>query len=134
MSGQIHVHLKASAARSEYGSSRDHTHLSRLSLALAMVLTMNAQRFQRAHLLRDMGSLLNTSKDTGMGVIDLAHICGFVSAMDAVCTTVFGSYRTLQWLGQLALVLNATHVLVAKVRSSDVCSVGDTRQSFSEKW
>ena len=38
----------------------------RLSLALAMVVTIHARRFQRTHPLSDMGSLLNVSKDTGM--------------------------------------------------------------------
>ena len=36
---------KASAARSERGSSRDHSRPLRLSFALAVVLTMNARRF-----------------------------------------------------------------------------------------
>ena len=38
------VHQKASASRSETKSSRDH----RLSFALVMILTVNAQGFQRA--------------------------------------------------------------------------------------
>ena len=40
---------KASASRSGFCSSRDHTRPLHLPLALAMVLTMNARRFQRTH-------------------------------------------------------------------------------------
>ena len=66
------MHPKASASRSECYSSRDHTRLPRLSVALTVVLTMNARRFQRTHLLSGMGSSLNASKDVGVGVTDLA--------------------------------------------------------------
>ena len=115
---QKHVHPEASAPRSEYVSSRA---TPRLSFALAMVLTMNARRSQRTHLLSDMGSLLNASKDTGMGVIDFAHICGSESTVDAVHPTVVDSA-----CAGLELDAGSGH----KVRSSDVCSVGDTRYSF----
>ena len=54
VSGQQHGHPKIYAFRSELCSSRDHTRPPKLSLALAMVLTMNAQRFQRTHLFRGM--------------------------------------------------------------------------------
>ena len=40
---------KASLSRIEGHSSRDHTRPGRSSFALAMILTMNARRFQRAH-------------------------------------------------------------------------------------
>ena len=66
---------KASAARSERGSSRDHSRPPRLSFALAVVLTMNARRFQSQHPLSGMGSSLNASKDIGLGVTDLALTC-----------------------------------------------------------
>ena len=42
-----HGHPNISALRSELCSSRDHTRPPKLSVALAMVLTMNARRFQR---------------------------------------------------------------------------------------
>ena len=64
VSGQKHVHPKASVSRSEFHSSRDYTRSSRLSFALAMVLTMNARRVQRKPPLRGMGEYsLNASKD-----------------------------------------------------------------------
>ena len=53
-----HVHPKASPSRSEVYSSRDHTRPPRLSFALAMILTMNARRFQRTHPLSGKGSSL----------------------------------------------------------------------------
>ena len=59
VSRQKHVHPKTSASRSEFCSSRDHTTLS----VLAMILTMNARRFQRTHSLSGMGSSLNALKD-----------------------------------------------------------------------
>ena len=68
VSGQKHVHPNASASRSECCSSRDHTRPLRLSFALAVVLTVEARRFQRTHPLSGMGSSLNASKDTGMGL------------------------------------------------------------------
>ena len=46
-----HLHPKASATRSERGSSREHTHPPRFSFALAMVLTMTARRFQSQRIL-----------------------------------------------------------------------------------
>ena len=75
VSGQ-HVYPKASASRSECYSSCDHARPSCLSVALTVVLTMNARRFQRTHLLGRMGSSLNASKDIGMGVTDFALTCG----------------------------------------------------------
>ena len=45
---------------------RDHTRPLRLSFALAMVLTMNARRFQRTHSFRGMGDYsVSASKDFG---------------------------------------------------------------------
>ena len=70
-----------------------------------------------------MGSSLSTSKDSGMGVIDFAQNCGSESMMDAVHATVVGTA-----CAGLELDASSGH----KVRSSDVCSVGETRQSFSE--
>ena len=64
VSGEKHVHPKASASR----CSREFTRPLRLSFALAMILTMNARRFQRTHLLSGMGSSLDASRDVGMGV------------------------------------------------------------------
>ena len=58
-----------------------------------------------------------------MGVIDFAHISGSESTMDAVRATVVGT----AWAG-LEIDAGSVH----KVRSSDICSVGETRQSFSE--
>ena len=55
VSGQKDVQPKASASRSEFCSSRDHTRPARLSFELAMSLTMNARRFQKTHPLRLMG-------------------------------------------------------------------------------
>ena len=49
VSGQQHGHPKISALRSEHRSSRDHTRAPKMSLALAMVITMNTRRFQRTH-------------------------------------------------------------------------------------
>ena len=49
VSGQKHVHPKASASRPLTHSSHDHTRFHRLSFALAMILSMNARRFQRTH-------------------------------------------------------------------------------------
>ena len=72
VSGQKHVHPKASASRPEFCSSWVHTRTSRLSLALAMILTMNARRFQRTTLLCGVGSSVYPSKDIGTEVTDLA--------------------------------------------------------------
>ena len=58
--------------------------LHRLSFALAMVLTMNARRFQRTHPLSGTGSSLNASKDIGMVITDFMLI------------------SELQWLAQLS--------------------------------
>ena len=71
---QTLVHPKASASRSVRYPSGDQTRPLRLSFALAMILTMNARRFQRTHLLSAMGASLNASNDIGMGVTDLAPI------------------------------------------------------------
>ena len=59
-----------------------------------------------------------------MGVTDLALNCGSVPAMDVVCTAVVGSART-------GRVLDAGSD--REDRSSDVCYVGDTQWSFTEK-
>ena len=93
VTGQKHVYPKASASFSKFSSSRDHARPLRLSFAPAMVLTMNARRFQRTHLLSGTGSSLNASKDIDMGVPDLALKCESEPVMDAVCTAVAGSYR-----------------------------------------
>ena len=86
---------------------------------------MNTRRFQRTHLLRGMGDYsLNASKDAGMGVADLAPTCESEPVVDAVCTAEVGSDRT-------GRVLDGGSA--REDRSSDVCYVGDTRQSFSEK-
>ena len=74
VSGQKHGHPKASASRSECGSSRYHSYPHRLSRALAVVRTMDARGFHRTHPLGGMGSSLNESKDTGMGVTALAPV------------------------------------------------------------
>ena len=74
--GHTHAFMsKASASRSHFSSSRDHTRPPRLSFALVMVLTMTARRFQRTHPLRGMGNYsVNASKDVGMRVVDLASL------------------------------------------------------------
>ena len=119
VSGQKHVHPKASASRSEYYSSRHHTRFS-VCLSLAMILTMNAPRFQRTHLLSGVGSSPNASKDTGMGITDITPISapvidgGYTAVVGSVCPFVFEAGSG------------------CKDRSSDVCSVGDTRLSVSE--
>ena len=59
-----------------------------------------------------------------MGGIDLTHICGTESMIDAVRAAVVGSACT-----GLELDEGSGH----KVRSSDVRSVGDTRKCFSDK-
>ena len=58
-----------------------------------------------------------------MEIIDFAHICGSESMMDAVHATVVGT----AWAG-LEIDAGSGH----KVRSSHVCSFGETRQSFSD--
>ena len=121
-SEQKHAHPKASASRSEICSSRDHTRPHRLSFALAMILTVNARRFQRTDPLSETGSALNTSKDIGMGVTDFALTCGSEPVVDAVCTAVVGSART-------GRVLDAASD--REDRSSEVCYAGDTRDSYS---
>ena len=88
--------IQKSASRSEFCSSRDPP-APRLSLALAMDLNMNARRFR-------MRASLSASKDTGMGVIDLGHICGPGAGLELDASS-----------GQ-------------KVTSFHVCSVGDTRR------
>ena len=89
----------------------------RLSFAFAMILTMNARRFQRTHPLSGMGSSLNASKGVRMGVTGLAPICTSEPVLDAGCTAVIGSARTR------ALDAGSAR----EGRSSDVCFVGDTR-------
>ena len=59
-----------------------------------------------------------------MGASDLALTCGSEPVVDAVCTAVVGAART-------GRVLDAGSA--REDRSSDVCCIGDTRQSFSEK-
>ena len=89
------MHPKVSASHSEFSYSRDQTRPLRLSFALAMILTMNARRFQRTHLFRGMRDCsLNASKDFGLGVTDLAVAYGSEPMVDAVCTAVVGSART----------------------------------------
>ena len=66
VSGQKHVHPTASKSRSEFCSPRDHTRPPFLSFALAMILTMNARRFQRTH--------------------PLSAYCVSEPVIDAVCT------------------------------------------------
>ena len=83
--------LQSSLSRSDRFSSRDNTRAPKMSFALAMILTMNARRFQRTHTSSGMRSSLCTSKDTGMGNIYIAHICASESMMDAVRVTVVGS-------------------------------------------
>ena len=101
----------------------DHTRPPRLSFALAMVLTINSQRFQRTHPFRGMGdSSLNAPKDVAMGLTCLAPIV-----------------NQIQWLAQDSAVDGSACSCVLETgsaredRSSDVCNVGDTRKSFSEK-
>ena len=103
------VHPKASASRSECCSSRDHTRPLRLSFALAMILTMNARRFQRTHPLSGMGSSLSAS---------IALTCGPEPVIGAVCIAVVGSART-------GRILDAGSD--REDRSSDACYVGDMR-------
>ena len=90
----------------------------RLSFALAMILTLNARRFRRTHPLRGMGTSISPSKNFGMGILDPELSCGSEPVTDAVRSTVVGSART-------GRVLNAGSD--RGDRSSDVCSVGDTR-------
>ena len=52
----IHHHAQ------KFYSSLDHTRPARLSFALAMIPTMNSQRFQKTHPLRGVGSSLSASK------------------------------------------------------------------------
>ena len=104
---------KVSQSRSEGGSSRDNTHPSRMSLALAMVLTMNARRFQK----------------TRMGVIDIAHICGSeINGGCSTCCSVWLSLRSTQILVTRSdppmYALLATHDdLSLKVMVSSSCTL-----------
>ena len=59
-----------------FSSSRDHARPPRSSSALSVVLTMNARRFQRTHLLSGMGSSLNASKGIGTRGTDIALAYG----------------------------------------------------------
>ena len=122
VSGRKKFTLQSSLSRSDRFSSRDNTRAPKMSFALAMTLTMNARRFQRTHTLTGMRSSLSTSKDTGMGNIYIAHICASESMMDAVRVTVVGSA-----CAGLELDAGSGH----NGRSSNVCSVGDTRWSLS---
>ena len=73
----------------------DHTRPPRLSFALAMVLTINSQRFQRTHPFRGMGdSSLNAPKDVAMGLTCLAPIVNQIQWL---------AQGIQQWMGQLAL-------------------------------
>ena len=81
------------------------------------------ERTKRTHLLSGKGSSPNASNDTSMEGIDVPHICGSVSMMDAMHATVVGSA-----CAGLEIDACSGH----KVRSSDVCSVGDTRWSSFE--
>ena len=74
--------------RSELCSSRGYTRPLRMSFALVMTLTMDARRFQRTHLLSGMGSSLNASKETGMGVTDLSLALWIVTSS---CCSVYCS-------------------------------------------
>ena len=117
-----HIHPKASTSRSEFCSHVTTTalpgYLSRLS-----ILTMNARRFQRTHLLRGVGDyVLNASKDTGMVVADLAPTCESEPVVDAVCAAEVGSDRPGRVLDRGS---------AREDRSSDLSYVGDTQQSFS---
>ena len=112
VSGQKYVHLKASASCSIF-----HLHLDTLALTdylsrLPWVLTMNARRFQRTHLLSLTGSSLNASKEIEMRVTDLSPTCGSEPVMDAACPAAFCAHEG---------------------RSPELCNVGDTRWSFSAK-
>ena len=69
-----------------------------MSFALAVVLTMNARRFQRTHPSRGMASALNASKDIAMSVTDLALVCESEPVLGAVCTAVVGSACTARVL------------------------------------
>ena len=90
-------------------------------------------RLPRSHLAHDdsrehiplsgAGSSLNASKDVGMGVTDLALVCGSEPVMDAGNTAVVGS--------ACPCVFEAGSD--CEDRSSDVCYVGDTLWSFSVK-
>ena len=112
-----HVYLKASASRSKCCSSRDHTRPHCLSFALAMVLTMNARRFQRTHPLSGMGFSLSASNDIAVGVFDHALVCESESEIDARYAAVVGS--------ACSCVFEAGSD--REDRSSDVCYVGNTR-------
>ena len=79
---------KFSALRSELCSSRDHTRAPKLSLALAMVLIMNAENTSFCGM---GGYSLNGLKDIGVGVIDFAPICESDPVIDAGYTAVVGS-------------------------------------------
>ena len=118
---KTYFHPKASAPRSEFCFSREHTRSPLLSSALAMVLTMNARRFQRTHPLRGMGDYsLNRQRILIWELLT----CGSEPVIDAVCTAVVGSARTGRTLDAGS---------AREDRSSDVYCVGDTRQSFFEK-
>ena len=99
VSGQKHVHPKAYTSRSECCSSRSLTRPHRLSFTLAMILTMDARRFQRTHLLSGMGSSLNASKDIGMGVVDLALALWIVTSSwcSVYCSAWLSSHWSRTW-------------------------------------
>ena len=112
---------KKIASRSEFYSSRDHTRPLRVSVALAVIPTLNARRFQRTHTLRGVGSSLNASKGIAIRVLlDFAPTCGSEPVMDAWFSAAVGSART-------GRVLDAGSD--REDRSCNVCCVGDTRHS-----
>ena len=83
-----HVHPQASGSRSEFALHVTTPPPSSFSLALVMVLTMNAPRFQRKHPLSGIGSSRNASKDIDMGVANLIPICESETVVDAVFSAV----------------------------------------------
>ena len=105
VSVQKQFHSKASASHSEVSSSRDHTRPLRLSVALAIVLTMHARRFQRTHALS--------------GIIASQRVKGYWYGRYRSCAYLWirindGTRCRLQWMAQLALVLNYTQDLVTR--------------------
>ena len=115
VSGQKHVHFNASGRRSDLCSSCHHTRPPRLSFALAMVLSMNARRFQRPHPLRGAGTSTSASNDFGTGIIDTVLTCGSEPRMGAVLST--NGWLCLRWF----------RTRRRWSRASDECTVGDTR-------
>ena len=67
---------------------------------------------------------LNASKNVGIEAVDLTTSCGSEPVVDGVRTAVVGSDRTCR-------VLDAGSG--REDETSEVCCVGERRQSFSEK-